>query len=71
MDNKLNQLNSKTTSMHYLDVIEWIKNKAEDFEQEVLLVASFFFEKEQQEQDLLNKVKARVQAIFAVEKELK
>ncbi|MCF0227528.1 MAG: hypothetical protein HUJ52_01775 [Malacoplasma sp.] len=71
MNLKLKQINIKTKNMNYLEVIDWIKGKSIDFEHEVIYANYFFQSRNEDEDDLVSKVKTCVKAIIDFHKEKK
>ena len=67
MDRKLKAINSQITSMHYLEVIDWIKDKSEDFEEEITNSLNYF-ESDSDANDLKAKVDKRVKEIVKYNK---
>ena len=62
MDSKIKNITSNLTNMHYLEVIDWLKDKSNDFEREVVCSINYFESSENN--DLRAKVSKRVKEII-------
>ena len=66
MELKLKYITATPKNMHYLDVIDWIKDNALDIEHEVINTSYYFISlnEKESEDDLVTRVKKRVKAII-------
>ena len=64
MDTKLKNLSSSLTNMHYLEVIDWLKDKSEDFEKEVVASTEYFEHWCEDSEDLRSKVSKKIKAVL-------
>ena len=64
MNIKLKNITSQITNMHYLEVIDWLKDKSEDCEHEVLCSIQFFEDLGEDNDELRSKVSEKVKEII-------
>mgnify|MGYP004443548559 CR=1 FL=1 len=68
MNYKLKNISNLITNMHYLEVIDWLKDKSEDYEYEISCSIDFFENECEDNEDLQAKVKKKIEGVIKYNK---
>ena len=64
MNYNLKNIINKTTNMHYLEVIDWIKDNSKDLSDQATFTVHFFESNFSEDEDLNEAVKQKVKEII-------